>query len=87
MAQPWADWSLAGRRNAEAAYKLTQSVIEEGAIVLADLSLPGLVVPQFADGGRQVMTPEEVGVPPGDPVVAGEASTSPKLKALATTAR
>ena len=61
--------------------------IEEGAIVLADLSLPGLVIPQFADGGRQVMTPEEVGVPPGDPVVAGEASASPKLKALATTAR
>ena len=79
--------TLAGRRNAEAPYKLTQSVIEEGAIVLADLSLPGLVVPQFADGGRQVMTPEEVGVPPGDPVVAGEASASPKLKALATTAR
>lgn len=79
--------TLAGRRNADERYRLTQRVIEGGAIVLADLSLPGLVVPQLADGGRQVMTPEEVGVPPGDPVIAGEASTSPKLRALATGAR
>ncbi|MGE0193717.1 MAG: hypothetical protein AB7T63_16960 [Planctomycetota bacterium] len=79
--------TLAGRRNADPAYRLTQNRIEEGAIVLADLSLPGVVIPAFADGGVEILTPEDFAVTPGAPLVAGDGSPSAKLKALEVGAR
>lgn len=75
--------SYAGRRNAEEAYGLTQASVDEGAAILADLlSIPGKAIVAFADGGVEILTRKDLGPGPDDPIVVGDASKSPILRAL-----
>ena len=75
--------SYAGRRNAEAAHALTPQILAAGkAPVLADLHYPGGAIVGFTDGTVRWMSLKDLGLSPGDPLVAGDASKSPLLRSL-----
>lgn len=73
--------SYAGRRNAEARYRLPAGEAPHVPI-LADLSLPDLAIVGFASGRVQVLERDELGLAPEDPIVVGDESRSGILRAL-----
>ena len=76
--------SYCGRRNDERAYQITPEVQSQVGPILADLHSPDVAIVAFSDGTARVMTREELGLEPDDPLVAGEASRSPILRALSS---
>ena len=63
--------------------RLTQQSVDEGAAILADVTtIPDHALVAFADGGFEIMNRVDLGLGPEDPVVVGEESKSPVLRAL-----
>lgn len=80
--------SYAGRRNTDSRFRLPDGWLSrpDGWMgdepILADLSLPDMAIVGFADGCARALEREDLGLDPDDPIVAGDASKSPLLRAL-----
>ena len=74
--------SYAGRRNDEKEHVLTAAEQVASAPILADLSFPGGVVLGYSGGAARWVSAEELGLPPGQPIVVGDASPNEMLKHL-----
>ena len=74
--------SYVGRRNSEPDRKLTSEQLLAGAPVIADLSFKDIAIVGFTTGEVKVMSREQLGLGPDDPIVAGDASKSAILRVL-----
>ena len=80
--------SYAGRRNTDSRFRLPDGWLSRpdswmgDEPILADLSLPDVAIVGFANGSARALEREELGLDPEDPIVAGDASKSPLLRAL-----
>lgn len=74
--------SYVGRRNATAGVRLTPDDLAAGAPAIADLQFPDCAIVGFVSGEVRVLTRADLGLGPTDPIVAGDASRSPLLRAL-----
>lgn len=74
--------SYAGRRNAEKEHILSAAEQMANAPVLADFSFPGGVVLGYCGGAARWVSAEELGLPPDEPIVVGDASPIEMLKHL-----
>jgi hypothetical protein len=75
--------TYAGLRNDEEAYRLGPDAVARGlGPIVACLEHADGVVLGYADGSARFVEWERLGLEAGDPRVVGEASSSPRLKAL-----
>ena len=74
--------SYAGRRNDEREHVLSAAELQSNAAIIADLSLPGGVILGYCGGAARWVTAEELGLPPDQPIVVGDASPNEMLKHL-----
>ncbi|MHC5011082.1 MAG: hypothetical protein ACYTG6_09055 [Planctomycetota bacterium] len=77
--------SYAGRRNRVRECMITPDQLARGTPILADLSFDGLALVAFSNGTVRRMDREALGLGTEDPIVAGEASSSPVLFLLGDT--
>ena len=74
--------SYAGRRNNEAAYRITAAEESAGTIIIADLSFEDVVIAGWSNGRVGELSREQLGLGPDDHITVGDESKSPMLKKL-----
>ncbi len=74
--------SYAGRRNDEKEHILSSAEQMANAPIIADLSFPGGLVLGYCGGAARWVSAEELGLPPDQPIVVGDASPIEMLKHL-----
>ena len=74
--------SYAGRRNDEREHLLTALDQQNNAPIIADLSFPGGVILGYVGGAAKWVTAEELGLPPDQPIIVGDASPVEALRHL-----
>lgn len=74
--------SYAGRRNDEKEHVLSAAEVNADSPVLADLSFPGGAVLAFPSGNVRWVSAEDLGLPPDQPIVVGDASPVAILRHL-----
>ena len=74
--------SYVGRRNDEKEHTLSAAELMKNATIIADLSFPGGVILGFASGAVRWVPAEELGLPPDQPIVVGDASPVEVLRHL-----
>ncbi len=74
--------SYAGRRNMNRDWLITPDQEKRGTPLIADLHFDDVAIVGFSSGAVQVMTREQLGLGPDDPIVVGDKSKSEILQAL-----